>query len=376
MPIQRKPIDARVDSERFIPARVLDYSDSAFTVVHQVVKLEEPVFDPDAFTLMGKEMDGCESRRHRSVAAVPERAAFRYDPRAHNFIRIGFLQRSRVERLELSTEWFTGNQVQWARVYLTDELTGTRHLLLDRTRLEPDAKHFFDVEPLDGTELYVECYPDGGMARVRCYGERSSLSLPKRINLLEGAAVSHASNVHYGTPEDAVAGQREVEFMRGWESGRAGFGERVLFTRTHAAEVYEVVVDTYRHLLNTPPRFYLFGSRAEGSSDDLMHHAPHWEVVGGSKVVVPDDLRAYIRGQKYLADFGDDAPFELRLAYDEAGPWAPILVHEALRPDAYHRFTSLQSRGPYDRLLVMHFPNGGIHGLQVLGAPIEEAPEP
>ncbi len=371
MPIQRKPLDARVDPERFIPARVLDYSDSAFTVVHQVVKLEEPVFDPDAFTLMGKEMDGCESRRHRSVEALPDRAAFRYDPRAHNFIRIGFLRRSRVDRLELSTEWFTGNQVQWARVYLTDELTGDRHLILDRTRLEPDAKHFFEVEPRDGTELYVECYPDGGMARVRCYGERSAQPLPQRVDLLDGATVSHASNVHYGTPEDAVAGRREVEFMRGWESGRAGFGERVLFTRGEAAEVHEVVVDTYRHLLNAPPRFYLFGSRAEGSSDDLMRHAPRWEVAGEGKTVAPDDLRNYIQTRGYLSDFGE-APFEIRLANDDAGPWLPILVHEELRPDAYHRFTSLQNEGPFDRLLVMHFPNGGIHGLRVLGAPVEE----
>lgn len=371
MVLQKKNADDRVDRDRFIPARVLDYSDSAFTVVHQVVKLEEPVFDPDAFTLMGKEMDGCESRRHRSVVARPDRPAFRYDPRAHNFIRIGFLHRSRIDRLELSTEWFTGNQVQWARVFLIDELEGTRHLIVDRTPLEPDAKHFFDVEPRDGTELYVECYPDGGMARVRGYGERSAEPLPPRRNLLEGATVSHASNVHYGTPEDAVAGHREVEFMRGWESGRAGFGERVLFTRRDAATICEVVVDTYRHLLNAPPRFYLFGSRAEGTSDALMQLAPRWIVVSDEgTTVAPDDLRDYIRAQRYLSDFRHHEPFEIRLSYEDHGPWDPIVVHEPLRPDAYHRFTDLQNRGPYDRLLVMHFPNGGIHGLQVLGSTI------
>lgn len=369
MAIQHKPASPQVDRERFLPARVLDYSDSAFTVVHQVVKLEEPVFDPDAYTLMGKEMDGCESRRHRAVTALPDRPSFRFDPSAHNFIRVGFLHRVRVERLELSTEWFTGNQVQWARVSLLDELSGERHLLLDRTRLEPDAKHFFEVEPREGTELYVECYPDGGLARVRAYGERAAEQLPPRVNVLEGATASHASNVHYGTPEDAVAGRREVEFMRGWESGRAGFGERVLFTCPEPVTVCEVVVDTYRHVLNAPPRFYLFGTRAEGTADALIAQAPRWLVASDEgTVVAPDDLRAYVRERRYEVDFGGDQPFEIRLDPRDDGPWEPILVHAPLRPDAYHRFTELKATGPFDRLLVMHFPNGGIHGLQVLSA--------
>lgn len=369
---QQKPVDPRVDRSALIPAYVISYSDSAFSLPHAVVSPDEPVFDPDAFTFVGKEMDGLESRRHRAITALadPATPGFRYDPCAHNTIRIGLSRRSRVHKLEISTEWFTGNQVQEVTVALIDAATGQETRLLERAPLEPDRKHFFPVEDTVATEVCIECYPDGGIARIRCYGQPAE-ALPAPVNILSDAHISHVSNTHYGTPADALAGRRAVNYMFGWESGRSGFGERALFALSAPATVDEVVVDSYRHALNTPLACYAFGLAA-GPGDDLeaaLATSPTWKVVfaDGSEVV-PAELRAYIREKRYLADNGGRyQPFTIALHRPPDSVWRSILVHRRLRPDALERFRDLDERGPFTHILFMHFPNGGIHGLRMHG---------
>lgn len=375
MPEQRKPPDPRVDRATMLPAFVIDYSDSAFAMPHALTSADEPVFDPDAFTFVGKEMDGIESRRHRAITPLddPSVPGFRYDPQAHNYVRVGFVQRSAVRQLEISTEWFTGNQVKEVSVFLLDRKTGEETRILEREPLSPDRKHFFAVADITATEMRIDCYPDGGIARIRGYG-RPVEPESERVNILEFAHISHVSNTHYGTPADALAGGRLVAHMVGWESGRSGFGERALFHLPAPSTVEELVVDSYRHMLNTPLACYAFGlnlaPEQDGALERAMSQAPIWKVVfaDGSEVV-PDELRSYIAEKRYLSDSGgSNAPFTILLHRPDGSPWRPITVHARLRADALNRFTELDERGPFTHILFMHFPNGGIHGLRMYGA--------
>jgi allantoicase len=74
-----------------------------------------------------------------------------------------------VHLAELDTTWFTGNAPGEAR------LTGTgpdgEVELLPRTRLLPDTRHRFllDAGP-EVTDVRLDAYPDGGMARLRLWG--------------------------------------------------------------------------------------------------------------------------------------------------------------------------------------------------------------
>lgn len=71
-----------------------------------------------------------------------------------------------VRLAELDTSHFKGNAPGWAS--LSD---GWGAPLLDRVRLQPDTGHRF---PLPGgrevSEVRLDIYPDGGMARLRLYG--------------------------------------------------------------------------------------------------------------------------------------------------------------------------------------------------------------
>jgi len=61
--------------------------------------------------------------------------------------------------------------------------------------------------PFVATECLAECYYDGGISRINLFGKAVDPA-PERKNLLEGAAISHVANEHYGKPGRAVTGNQ------------------------------------------------------------------------------------------------------------------------------------------------------------------------
>jgi allantoicase len=100
-----------------------------------------------------------------------------------------------VRLAELDTSWFVGNAPGWASLRACDARAGDREdpagwaELLPRTRLQPDTRHRFRVDAgVEATHVRLDVYPDGGMARVRLYGDltaqaRADLGL-RWLNLL------------------------------------------------------------------------------------------------------------------------------------------------------------------------------------------------
>ncbi len=344
----------------FLPAFLIGYSNSDFTLPHEVVLPDEA---PDCrlqFTHMGARYSGYETPRHRATTLVA--GGFDYDHDAHHWLHLGLHQRSQVHRLKISTKWFTGNQVRAVSVYLIDELTGARQLVLDRVPLNPDADHEFPIAGVVASECLVECYYEGGIARIQLFGNPASQLLPVRPNLLENAKISHISNDHYGNPAMAVAGCRKENHMVGWESARTGFGERALFHLEKPAVIQEIVVDTYLHRLNPPLSCHIFGLEDGSDIEGTMQQAPRWKLVlPNHQEIVPDDFQAYMLAQKYLEH--GVKKFSIRL-HQTGERWLPLLPQGDLAPDRYHRFRDLACDRPITHLLYMHYPNGGIHGLQ------------
>jgi len=100
-----------------------------------------------------------------------------------------------VRLAELDTSWFVGNAPGWASLRARDaragdpEDPGSWVELLPRTRLLPDTRHRFRLDAgAEATHVRLDVYPDGGMARVRLYGDltaqaRADLGL-RWLNLL------------------------------------------------------------------------------------------------------------------------------------------------------------------------------------------------
>ena len=77
--------------------------------------------------------------------------------------------------VELDTTWFLGNAPGAAALSAHDG-DGRWSPLLPRTVLQPDTRHRFVLpEPAAAaTDVRLDVYPDGGMARLRLWGTPSA----------------------------------------------------------------------------------------------------------------------------------------------------------------------------------------------------------
>lgn len=105
----------------------------------------------------------------RSMGEGWETARRRDD--GNDWVQVRLATRGTVRVVELDTSWFLGNAPGEAAVSARDG-EGEWLALVARTSLQPDTRHRFvvsDAQP--ATEVRLDVYPDGGMARLRVWGE-------------------------------------------------------------------------------------------------------------------------------------------------------------------------------------------------------------
>ena len=106
----------------------------------------------------------------------------------------------RLRRAEIDTSYFVGNAPGWVALSVpgTQQGPGERagqegpgerarpegpgargwRPVLARTRVQPDTRHRFGLDdPAEVTRLRLDVYPDGGLARLRIYGELTPAGL-------------------------------------------------------------------------------------------------------------------------------------------------------------------------------------------------------
>lgn len=90
----------------------------------------------------------------------------------NDWVRVRLAGPGLIRLVEIDTSYFLGNCPRAAR--LTGRTTdGTELELLPVTDLQPDTRHRFAVAPLAASveEVRLDIYPDGGLARLRLFGE-------------------------------------------------------------------------------------------------------------------------------------------------------------------------------------------------------------
>jgi allantoicase len=342
------------------------YSDSSFTNPHEVVLPQSPPDCKGNFTHMGAKYWGFETARHRATQISTDGKNFTFDADAHHWFDIGLTHRSEIRKINVSTKWFTGNQVPEISIELIDRKSNERTEVLPRTALNPDAEHEFDIDPMLATDCRVKCFHEGGIARVTLLGTEGE-ALYDQPNLLLDATISHTSNEHYGKPLDAVKGNRNVQHMVGWESARSGFGESTIFTLPRPALIESVIVDTYMHRLNPPLSCHVFGALLGGDEniDQITPTLPGWKLVfPDESEIKPEDFQQYMADQLYLPEHKQ---FEIKLYQEPDSPWKPLISFAGLQPDTWHEFDQLESDSEFNVIFYLFYPNGGIHGLKMFG---------
>ena len=323
-----------------VGGRAIATNDDFFAPKSNLVKPGPAVFIPDKYTSRGKWMDGWESRRRR----VP----------GHDWCIVELGMRGIVHGVNVDTSHFTGNYPSHCSIEAVDMAGGPKRsmhategapwtTLLEKTMLRGNGDNVFAIaDRRPWTHLRLSIYPDGGVARLRVYGEvavdwariapaapRSGAKNNARVvdlaSITNGGLFLDASDMHYGTRGALIMPDRAKNMGDGWETRRRrGPGYDWAIVRLGATGmVSKVEIDTNHYKGNYPDRASLDGCLAPGAS--------------------PDQLRA--------------------------ATWSVILPETKLSANKRHFFSGkqLQGRGNVSHVRLNIYPDGGVSRLRIYG---------
>jgi len=264
-------------SER-LGGAVLVANDEFFAPKENLLKTAKPIFLEGEYTDRGKWMDGWETRRRRTPG---------YD---WCIIRLGLP--GMIRGIVVDTSYFRGNYPEHCSLDACaiedhtslDDLTNDSIQwipIMAQLPLAGDTQNSFPIQNDQRfTHLRFNIYPDGGVARLRVYGE----VLPEwtRLKRLGGdidlAAVENGglvlacSDMFFGHRHNLIMPGRAGNMNDGWETKRRrGPGHDWVIIRLGApGQIHRVEVDTSYFKGNFPESCSLEACNAVGSSVERL----------------------------------------------------------------------------------------------------------
>ena len=301
-------------------SRVTYATDEFFGAKERLIDPAEPVFIADKYDDHGKWMDGWESRRKR----VP----------GHDYCVIRLGVPGIVHGFNVDTSHFTGNyppQVSVEGCVSDDDVPEEGwEELLPRTDIKGNAHNFLDVRnDKTFTHVRLHIYPDGGVARLRVFGEIRA-DFRDVDGYVDLAALEHGgkpiacSDQHYGSVHNLLAPGRGVNMGDGWETARRrGPGnDWVIIALGQPGEIARAEIDTAHFKGNYPDRVSLDGGMF-ASDDEVTNASPEWKT---------------------------------------------LLPEARLKMDQQHYFDdALQRIGPVSHVRMSIYPDGGISRVRLFG---------
>ena len=280
---------------------ILGVSDEFFAPAKRMLSAEDPVFIPDRFDGHGKWMDGWESRRKRTAG--------------HDYCVIRICP-GVIRTVEIDTSFFTGNYPPAAMLEACtaeiepDESTRWTELV-PKTMLEGDSRRVFTVSD-ENTWSFIRLniYPDGGVARLRVYGEPStdavSIDRDQWVDLvssLAGGTALECNNMHFGDMSNLLSNQPVANMGDGWETRRRRDpgNDWVILKLGQSGRVCRVEVDTAFFRGNYPARCSLKGGNPNAGSD-LAAESANWDEILPKLALGPDQLHIF---ELQLRDVGN-----------------------------------------------------------------------
>ncbi|MFE2086668.1 allantoicase [Streptomyces sp. NPDC059460] len=321
-------------ADRQLGAGVIAANDEFFAERENLLKPGPAEFDPEHFGHKGKIMDGWETRRRRGVSAAQPHPS----DEDHDWALVRLGAPGVVRGIVVDTAHFRGNHPQAVSVeaafvpgspspeeLLAPDVEWTT--LIPRKAVGGHAANGFAVDAdRRVTHLRVNQHPDGGIARLRVYGEvapdpawLAALATFDLAALENGGQVEDASDRFYSPATNTIQPGRSRQMDDGWETRRRRDkgNDWIRYRLAEQAEIRAVEIDT---------------ACLKGNS------------AGWASLSVRDGTR---------------------------GDWAEVLPRTRLQPDTNHRFVLPEAvRATHVRIDI--FPDGGISRLRLFGSLTEE----
>jgi allantoicase len=316
-----------------VGGRAIAANDDFFAPKSNLVKAEPAIFIPDKYTTRGKWMDGWESRRRR----IP----------GHDWCIVELGMRGVIHGVNVDTSHFTGNFPSHCSIEAIDAPRGIKPsvhavegapwtTILAKAALRGNSDNLFEIADRRAwTHLRLSIYPDGGVARLRVYGEvevdwhraASTRGAVDLASITNGGLFLAASDLHYGTRGALIMPGRAKNMGDGWETKRnrdpRHTHDWAIVRLGHPGMISKIEIDTNHYKGNYPDRASL-----EGCFAPNVH-------VGNL----------------------------------DAMPWSTILAETKMSANKRHFFSGqqLDASGPFTHVRLNMFPDGGISRLRVYG---------
>jgi allantoicase len=249
-------------ASRSLGAGVIYANDELFADRENLIKPGDPVFQPHTFGNKGQIMDGWETRRRREAGSDSA------------IVRLGCA--GVVRRVVVDTSYFTGNYPPEVSVEAcgaegypapAELAAASWTTLVPRSAVAGDARNEFEVAVDQRfTHVRLTIFPDGGVARLRVYGEPvpDPRLLPGTIDLAaleNGAVVTGCSNMFYSSPANLLMPGLARVMGEGWETARRRdeSNDWVEVQLACAGSVEVVELDT-SHFVGNAPGWAALGS--------------------------------------------------------------------------------------------------------------------
>jgi allantoicase len=251
-------------------------TDEFFGAKDRLIDPADPVFIEDRYDEHGKWMDGWESRRKREPG--------------HDYCVVRLGVPGVIHGFDVDTSHFTGNFPPQVSIEgsVSDEAVPEDGWveLVPVTDIAGDSHHYLDVRnDTVFTHVRLHIYPDGGIARLRIFGEIQA-DFSDVNGYVDLAALEHGgrpiacSDQHYGRPHNLLAPGRGKNMGDGWETARRrGPGnDWVIIALGQPGTIARAEIDTAHFKGNYPDRVSLEAAMFD-SDDSVSNNSPEWRTL-------------------------------------------------------------------------------------------------
>jgi allantoicase len=246
--------------------KVLYATDDFFAEKENLLKPGRGIFIADKYTDRGKWMDGWESRRKRIAG--------------HDWCIIQLATTGSITGFDIDTNFFLGNHPPFASIEgaLIEDAGGIANwpeafidweTVLPKSPLDAGSQNFFEST---STKIYshirLHIYPDGGVARLKVYGEVHKNWSNLRNELIDLAAAINGgkavacNDMFFSNMNNLIMPGRGVNMGDGWETKRnrtPNNKDWVIIKLARPGFITKAIVDTCHFKGNYPDRCSIEG---------------------------------------------------------------------------------------------------------------------
>ncbi len=284
--------------------KVLFATDDFFAEKENLIKPTRGIFITDKYTDRGKWMDGWESRRKRTSG--------------HDWAVVQLATPGKIVGFDIDTNFFLGNHPPHASVeavYLPagqavwDDIAWKE--ILSKSHLDAGSQNFYESNSDEiYTHIRLHIYPDGGIARLRVYGEvfknRDAIAADEKIDLaaaINGGKALACNDMFFSAMNNLIMPGRGINMGDGWETKRnrtPGNRDWVILKLAMPGMIERIVVDTGHFKGNYPDSCSIEACTADNDGD-VINNKVEWQSLLASQKLSADHEHEFIKAIDHLS---------------------------------------------------------------------------